>query len=196
MNLVRTLGRTLMAVFAMSAIAASAANAVVFEPNSTAVKAESKNAKFTAPNKLAVECKSTVASAETGISSASLPYTSVIGYSECIAFGVAAKVTETCGNEKESKKDTAKALSTFEVEFDISTGCIIVVKTSTCSMTAEGLQTLIGTWTNGNGTTTNSKFELNKAPVKVTSTGGICGASGTGTESGTFTVSPVTVKIK
>jgi hypothetical protein len=192
MKRVRTLGLMLMAVFAMSAIAASAASAVVFEPNETAVKATSKNAKFIAPNKLSVECKSTVAEGKTGVASNKIAATAVNSFKECSAFGVAATVTETCGAEKGS----TVANSTTSVSVIIAAGCKVVVKTSTCSMTAEGKQELKGTWTNGNGTTTNSKFELKEAPVAVTSTGGICGASGTGGESGTFTVEPVSLKIK
>jgi hypothetical protein len=192
MKRVRILGLMLVAVFAMSAIAASAASAVEFEPSNTAVKAKSTNAKFTAPNKLSVECKSTVAEGKTGEKSNTIKATAVNSFKECSAFGVAATVTETCGETKGS----TVATSTTAVTVVIAAGCKIVVKTSTCSMTAEGKQELAGTWTNGNGTSTNSKFELKNAPVKVTSTGGICGESGTGTESGTFTVEPVSVKIK
>ncbi len=192
MKRVRILGLMLMAVFAMSAIAASAASAVVFEPDSTAVKAESTNAKFTAPNGLSVECKSTVAAGKTGVKSNTITATAVNSFTGCTAFGVAATVTETCG----ATKGSTVANSTTSVTVVIAAGCKIVVKTATCSLTAEGKQELKGTWVNGNGTTTNSTFKLSKAPVTVTSTGGICGAGGTGFESGDFTVTPVTIKIK
>jgi len=184
MKQVRALGLMLMAVFAMSAIAASAASAVVFEPNSTKVTAESVNAKFTAPNKLSVECKKTVATGETGVGSAVIKANAVNSFKECTAFGVAATVTETCGEVKGS----TTATSTTAVAVTIAAGCKVVVKTSTCSTTAEGKQELAGVWANGVQGTSLSTFTISKAPVKVTSTGGICGESGTGSESGTFKV--------
>jgi hypothetical protein len=178
----------LIAVFAMSAIAASAASAVVFEPYSTEVTAESTNAKFTAPNKLSVECKKTVAVGITGVKSATIAATAVNSFKECTAFGVAATVTETCGGAKGSI--VAKTTTTAAVI--IGSGCKIVVKTSTCSMTAEGEQKLEGAWTNGEQGSpfTNSKFVLSNAPVivSITPLGGICGLDGFGFESGTFKV--------
>jgi hypothetical protein len=192
MKRVETLGLSLMAVFAMSAIATSAASAVAFEPNSTAVKLTAKNFSILAPNKLSVNCAVVIFEGKTGISSGVIPATAVLSFKECSAFGVAATVTETCG----TTKDSIVANSTTSATYILAAGCKIVIKTSTCSMTAEGKQELKGTWTNGNGTTTNSGFALNMAPLILTSTGGICGASGTGAVSGTFTVEPVTVKIK
>jgi hypothetical protein len=187
MKRVKTLGLMLIAVFAVSAIVSSIASAVVFEPDSTEATAESTNTKLALPNKLSYEFEKIVMKGITGLKSEILgsgALKEVTTFSRCSAFGVPGTFTETCPKESSFEK----AVATGEVKLVLGEGCKIVMKTATCSLTADGRQELVATWKNGSQGTSLSDFALNKAPLIVTSTGGVCGGSGTAVVSGTFKV--------
>jgi hypothetical protein len=128
---------------------------------------------------------------KTGAGSDTIGATSVTSFRECTAFGVTTAVVETCGTEK----DSIVATSTAAVSVIIGAGCKIVMKMTTCSMTIAGKQALAATWTNPTGGK-GAQMDLSKVPFVMTSTGGICGESGTGTLSATFDVSLTSIKLK